>query len=80
MLDLGEAHTLSELIEATHDAERQLGEQVWFRELKGPGTHQRSRAGGCGRVARCAAVCHQDGCTGDGVCVNSSRNIRTQPL
>lgn len=31
MLDLGEAHTLADLIEAAHNAERQLGGQVWFR-------------------------------------------------
>jgi hypothetical protein len=31
MLDLGEAHTLSDLVEATHIAERKLGAQVWFR-------------------------------------------------
>lgn len=32
MLDLGEAHTLSDLVEAAHTAERQFGgQQVWFR-------------------------------------------------
>lgn len=31
MLDLGEAHALSDLVEAAHIAERQLGGQVWFR-------------------------------------------------
>lgn len=31
MLDLGEAHTLSDLVEAAHIAERRLGGQVWFR-------------------------------------------------
>ncbi len=31
MLDFGEAHTLAELLEAAHVAEKKLGEQVWFR-------------------------------------------------
>ena len=31
MFDLGEAHTLSDLIEAAHSAEERLGEQIWFR-------------------------------------------------
>ncbi|MBK8890567.1 MAG: FRG domain-containing protein [Dechloromonas sp.] len=31
MLDLGEAHSLSDLLEAAHIAEQRLGGQVWFR-------------------------------------------------
>lgn len=31
MIELGEAHTLADLIDAAHMAEKQLGEQVWFR-------------------------------------------------
>jgi hypothetical protein len=31
MLDLGEAHSLSDLLEVAHIAEQRLGGQVWFR-------------------------------------------------
>lgn len=31
MLDLGEAHTLSDIVEAVHIAERQFGGQIWSR-------------------------------------------------
>lgn len=31
MIELGEAHTLSDLVKATHSAEIQLNGQVWFR-------------------------------------------------